>query len=109
VFVAADSSPLGLRSFELASETLDMICDLSSIYHHPHRRKTSESLNSQNPVGELRLSNGVVVGYFQVNIWLSLLYILNGDSHPGKPEQLSHNVNVTCQAVCQVLETIGDL
>lgn len=93
-----------MRSFELASETLDLVCDLKSLYRHPHRRKISDNINSKPSQAQLKLSNGVVVGYTQVNPWLSLLYLLNGENHPGKPEQLSHNINVTSQAILQVLD-----
>lgn len=60
--------------------------------------------------GSLSLSNGIFIGYAQVNTTLSLLYLLNGEGHPGKPEQLAHNVAITREAVLKVLDaSVGKL
>ena len=86
-----------------------MICDLHSIYHHQsHKRKSIEEIAPAH--GSLSLSNGIFVGYAQVNTTLSLLYLLNGEGHPGKPEQLAHNVAITRESVLKVLDaSVGKL
>lgn len=119
--MATDSSPVGICSFELASETLDMVCDLQSLYRHPPRRKVSEHEGNGGGRkkerekergetaavlrGRMRLSNGIVVGNMRVNRLLSLVYLLNAEGHPvqDRPESIALNVNYTCDAIRRLL------
>lgn len=114
LYVAADSSPFGLRSFELASETLDVFFDLQSIYRR--RRGAAAAAAVEGSLlarGELRLSNGITVGCSQISAHLALVYLANGDaiSNPttstSRPEILQHNVSVARDAIVKVL-AVGD-
>jgi len=108
--VAADSSPFGIRSFELASVILDMICDLSNIYDQGKRRiipddqmiadQTKGSLNGTR--GEITVSSGIIVGLAQVNRSLSLIYLTNAENVKGRKNQLTHNLSIAKDALLKL-------
>lgn len=115
IAVATDSSPVGLRGFELASETLDMMCDLAFIYREHRREPTGPSSAAtagggegaiRCASGEMQLSNGIFVGLLRVNDWLWILYLYNGDGHPSqtRPDLFGENLRVSQEAILQLLQ-----
>lgn len=54
--------------------------------------------------GEIKLANGIAIGYAQVNAFLSILYLVNMDHHPGAPTKVHHNVLVTKETILRLLE-----
>ena len=59
IYIATDSSPVDMQSYELCSDAIDVILDMSSIYAG---QPTADEANTI-----IRLNNGMVVYARQVN------------------------------------------
>lgn len=96
-----------------------MICDLDNIYRHRgsslkylgNKRRVTAPLETAVPVadsssaqGEVRLANGIAVGYAQVNELLCMLYLINMDHHPGAPDKVRHNVLIAKETILKLLD-----
>ena len=106
--MATDSSPLGSIGFELASEALDMLCDLHSLYRHPSRRKNHGSeadFGADKLHGAMRLSNGITIGLVQVNRLLSLVCLVTSEGHQPQDrlESVTTSIGDACSAIQHLL------
>lgn len=109
--MAADSSPFGIRSFELASVVLDMVCDLSNIYDQARRKAIpddqivvdqTKSSSLSGTRGEIKVSLDIIVGLVQINRSLSLIYLTNVENIKGRRAQLTHNLSVAKDALLKI-------
>lgn len=54
--------------------------------------------------GEVKLANGIAVGYAQVNDLLCMLYLINLDHHPGAPDKVRHNVLIAKETILKLFD-----
>ncbi|TPX60127.1 hypothetical protein PhCBS80983_g01994 [Powellomyces hirtus] len=83
VYIATDSSPVDMQSYELCSDMIDVIFDVSSIYGPAQDAPVSPvSPNPGNGEGHavIKLNNGMVLYLREVNSYLSLVCLLREDN-----------------------------
>jgi Ras-related GTP-binding protein C/D len=81
IYIATDSSPVDIQSYELCSDMIDVVLDVSSIYHHSFSH-TSQTVSSSDGIVEttspsiqdspeahsiIKLNNGMVLYLKEVN------------------------------------------
>ncbi|KRY13880.1 Ras-related GTP-binding protein D [Trichinella patagoniensis] len=99
IYIATDSSPVDMQSYELCCDMIDMITDLTVIYgSNSEKFDTRKESNSSSVI---QLSNHTVLYQRQVNSYLAVVCILRRESftHRGVI-----NFNFTClkNAISQV-------
>ncbi|KRZ70707.1 Ras-related GTP-binding protein C, partial [Trichinella papuae] len=98
IYIATDSSPVDMQSYELCCDMIDMITDVTVIYGNSEKFDTRKESNSSSVI---QLSNHTVLYQRQVNSYLAVVCILRRESftHRGVI-----NFNFTClkNAIAQV-------
>jgi Ras-related GTP-binding protein C/D len=107
LYIATDSTPVDAHTYELCSDLLDVVMDISSIY-------TSTQSNSQTDTGKIsydhkstsaiRLNNGMVLYLRQVSDFLALVCIMNGE-HFSKRSLLDYNIDVFRESLQELISS----
>jgi Ras-related GTP-binding protein C/D len=74
IYVATDSSPVDMQSYELCSDMIDVVIDLSVIYNDEQQEWVKE------PYAMIRLNNGMILYMYRMNRELALVCLLREDS-----------------------------
>ncbi|KAJ3163700.1 hypothetical protein HDU86_000294 [Geranomyces michiganensis] len=107
VYIATDSSPVDMQSYELCSDMIDVIFDVSCIYG-PAGQDLPQSPVSSNPnpgSGQghavIKLNNGMVLYLREVNRFLSLVCLLREDNFE-KQGLIDYNFRCYQEAILDV-------
>jgi Ras-related GTP-binding protein C/D len=102
IYIATDSSPVDMQSYELCCDMIDVVIDVSSIYGSNSVDDVSPAfdLNSQ---ASIRLNNGTVLHLREVNRFLALVCILR-DNAMEKQGMIDYNFVMFRQAIQKVFE-----
>ncbi|ORX99785.1 hypothetical protein K493DRAFT_313082 [Basidiobolus meristosporus CBS 931.73] len=117
IYVATDSSPVDMQSYEICSDMIDVIIDISCIYGPtPTNRResfmderegdegTSGQSGSDNEAFSLiKLNNGMVLYLREVNRYLSLVCLLRSENFE-KHGLLDYNFHCFKDAILEVFE-----
>ncbi|KAL4218500.1 hypothetical protein ACF0H5_023234 [Mactra antiquata] len=86
IYIATDSSPVDMQSYELCCDMIDVVLDISTIYGDdadfsfpPERLKEENAFNTDS-CAVIKLNNGTVMYLRQVTKYLALVCILREDS-----------------------------
>lgn len=85
VYIATDSSPVDMQSYELCCDMIDVVLDISMIYGEdgdssfPDRSKEESAFNTESS-SVIKLNNGTVMYLREVTKYLALVCILREDS-----------------------------
>ncbi|KAJ3028197.1 UNVERIFIED_CONTAM: hypothetical protein HDU68_002225 [Siphonaria sp. JEL0065] len=106
IYIATDSSPVDIQSYELCADMLSVVVDVGAVYGAD--TNTSSGLNSTGSQGEedevgsvIRLNNGMVLYMRGVNSTLSLVCLLREENFE-KCGLIDFNFNVFKTAVNDV-------
>lgn len=82
VYIATDSNPVDMQSYELCSDMIDVVIDLSCLYGmHDEDDGDGEGLAyDANSSSTIRLSNGMILYLREVNSYLALVCLLRADN-----------------------------
>ncbi|KAK9728983.1 GTP-binding protein gtr2 [Basidiobolus ranarum] len=120
IYVATDSSPVDMQSYEICSDMIDVIIDISCIYGPtpdsrresiPEEREvegdgegTSDQTGADNEAFSLiKLNNGMVLYLREVNKYLSLVCLLRSENFE-KHGLLDYNFHCFKDAILEVFE-----
>jgi Ras-related GTP-binding protein C/D len=93
LYISTDSSPVDMHSYELCSDTLDLVFDMAVLY---------SKKNNGDSCAVIKLNNGMVVYARQVNDKLTLVSLLRlEDWEKGLVE---YNCSSVCDSIVEVLE-----
>ncbi|RPB20435.1 hypothetical protein L211DRAFT_518443 [Terfezia boudieri ATCC MYA-4762] len=123
IYIATDSSPVDVQSYEICSDYIDVIVDISEIYGYsrsPNRQliDASQPPQSAGPLsnGEeetspeassiIRLQNGMVLYLREINKYLALICLMRKESIE-KQGLVDYNVQVFQNALEKVFEMRG--
>lgn len=86
IYIATDSSPVDMQSYELCCDMIDVVLDISMIYGEDgdsssqHDRAKEESAFNNDSSSVIRLNNGTVMYLREVTKYLALVCILREES-----------------------------
>ncbi|CAG0887241.1 unnamed protein product [Darwinula stevensoni] len=78
IYIATDSSPVDMQSYELCCDMIDVVIDVSCIYGIAEEGESSAFDNQSSSI--IHLNNGTVLYLREVNRFLALVCILREDS-----------------------------
>mmetsp|Transcript_3907 Transcript_3907/g.6286 ORF Transcript_3907/g.6286 Transcript_3907/m.6286 type:complete len:383 (-) Transcript_3907:34-1182(-) len=106
VYLATDSQPVDVQSFELASDMLDVVVDVSCIYGQEEEESVDEKGDDRafdkSSASVISLSNGLVLYMRQVSRYLALVCLMRAGNLERKG-LIDHNVEVLKEALTEVL------
>jgi len=99
IYVATDSFPVDMQTYELCSDMIDVVIDVSCIYG------LKEEGESYDPYTQsvIKLSNGMVLYLREVNKYLALVCIIRGEKFD-KLGLIDYNFECLKRAITQVFE-----
>jgi Ras-related GTP-binding protein C/D len=101
IYIATDSSPVDMQRYELCSDMIDVVIDVSCIYG---MREEGENLTSDPETQSvIKLNNGMVLYLREVNNNLSLVCLLREDKFD-KHGLIDYNFACFKKAIMQVFE-----
>ena len=109
IYIATDPSPVDPRSYELCSEMIDIVIDVSCIYGNEGRgvegdtppENAREVTSPHSSSASIRLSNGTVLVMREVNQFLALLCIIKDQKYE-RAGLLNYNFEVVKAAINDV-------
>lgn len=112
IYIATDSSPVDMATYELCCDMIDVTIDISSIYGHRNELQQQQQQNSNNlrPVGFDQDSSAVitlrtrqVIFLRQINMYLALVCVIKEENFE-RQGLIDFNFNVFKQGVEEVFE-----
>ena len=79
IYIATDSSPVDMQSYELCCDMIDVVIDVSCIYGLTTGDDISPAFDHHSQA-TIRLNNGTVLHLREVNRFLALVCILREDA-----------------------------
>jgi Ras-related GTP-binding protein C/D len=101
IYIATDSSPVDMQSYELCCDMIDVVIDISCIYGVD--TDTSGATFDQSSSSTIKLNNGTVLYLREVNKFLALVCILREDNFD-KQGLIDYNFNCFREAISEVFE-----
>lgn len=98
LYIATDSNPVDAHTYELCSDLLDVVIDVSFIYGVPD----GQTAYDEGSTSAIRLDNNMVLYLRQVSDYLALVCILHED-HFTKRSLLDYNIDVFRGSLSQLI------
>jgi Ras-related GTP-binding protein C/D len=80
IYVATDSSPVDMQTYELCSDMIDVVVDVSCIYGVKEEAETLNIPYDEETQSVIKLNNGMVLYLREVNKYLALVCLIREDS-----------------------------
>ena len=109
IYLASDSSPNGAQSYEICSDFIDLVLDVSGIYSDQKENRESDLCFDDNSICSIKINseinndskNILFVKFIHRN--LALIVIVNEENYE-RNNLLEHNINLFKQAVKNILK-----
>ncbi|KAM9824293.1 ras-related GTP-binding protein C-like [Neosynchiropus ocellatus] len=112
IYIATDSSPVDMQTYELCCDMIDVVIDVACIYGHPEESPTGGSSRGSSYDKEslaiIKLNNATVLYMKEVTKFLSVVCILREESFE-KKGLIDYNFHCFRNAVQEVFEVSQDL
>ncbi|KAI5789178.1 Gtr1/RagA G protein conserved region-domain-containing protein [Pyronema domesticum] len=109
IYIATDSSPVDVQSYEICSDFIDVIVDVSEIYGYPSPPVSpgaAPAENTQEVSSIIKLQNGMVLYLREINKFLALICLMRKESIE-KKGLVDYNVQIFQNALQRVFELGG--
>jgi len=122
IYIATDSSPVDVQSYEICSDYIDVIVDVSEIYGYERKAKPDGQKQVGLPAGTgeegdtseqtpevssvIRLQNGMVLYLREINKFLALICLMRKESIE-RQGLVDYNVQIFQSALQRVFEIGG--
>eukprot|EP00037_Helgoeca_nana_P005406 m.51283 g.51283 ORF g.51283 m.51283 type:complete len:345 (+) comp16415_c0_seq3:178-1212(+) len=100
IYIATDSSPVDMQSYELCSDMIDVVIDVSCIYGAGDGDASTYDARSSSTI---RLNNGLVLYLREVNRYLALVCLLREENFK-KHGLIDYNFHIFRSAIQEVFE-----
>ncbi|ELT98835.1 hypothetical protein CAPTEDRAFT_21722 [Capitella teleta] len=101
IYIATDSSPVDMQSYELCCDMIDVVIDISCIYGDEEEGDTSAF--DQQSQSVIKLNNATILYLREVNKFLALVCILREDSYD-RQGLIDYNFHCFRKGIHQVFE-----
>jgi Ras-related GTP-binding protein C/D len=98
LYVATDSNPVDMQTYELCSDMIDVVIDVSTIYGHRELKETEEFSYAEDSQSIIHLSNGNILYLREVFPNLALVCLMREESF-AKSGIVEYNVMMFKKAV----------
>jgi len=99
IYIATDNTPVDMQTYELCSDMIDIVIDISCIYGM--KEDESGIAYDSNSHAIIRLNNGMVLYLHEVNRYLALIALIKGKNF-SKHGLIEYNVGCFKKAMTQI-------
>ncbi|CCI48210.1 hypothetical protein ABG067_004130 [Albugo candida] len=103
VYIATDSNPVDMQSYELCSDMIDVVIDVSCIYGMQDDAESDSLAFDANSSSVIRLNNGMILYLREVNNYLALVCLLRAENFP-KQGIIDYNIDCLKAAIGEVFK-----
>ncbi|KTW28932.1 hypothetical protein T552_01560 [Pneumocystis carinii B80] len=101
IYIATDSSPVDVQSYEICSDYIDVILDVFEIYGKYN--SNNENITDEKEISSvIRLSNGMALYFHEINRYLALVCLVRIENLE-KQSLLEYNVQCFNKAIEQIM------
>eukprot|EP00904_Undaria_pinnatifida_P012637 jgi/Undpi1/8503/HiC_scaffold_25.g10970.m1 len=106
IYVATDSNPVHMATYELCCDMIDVAIDVSCIYgvREEEGKESDRLAYDDHSASIFRLSNGTVLYLRQVGSYLALVCLMQAEHFNNKEGLIEYNVNCFKQTLAQVFK-----
>ncbi|EFC50170.1 predicted protein [Naegleria gruberi] len=109
IYIATDATPVDNTTYELCSDMIDVVIDISCIYgNRINGNEGSSSAYDEETGAVIKLNNGTVLYLREVNKYLALVCLLTKDSYE-KVGLINYNFDIFKQAIENVFQVRSTL
>eukprot|EP00455_Lapot_gusevi_P054444 TRINITY_DN872_c0_g1_i1.p1 TRINITY_DN872_c0_g1~~TRINITY_DN872_c0_g1_i1.p1 ORF type:complete len:388 (-),score=127.67 TRINITY_DN872_c0_g1_i1:21-1130(-) len=101
IYLATDSTPVDMQTYQLCSDMIDVVVDVSCIYGMKDKNDTLAF--DEESASVIRMSNGHVLYLREVNKYLALVCLMREDSF-NKAGLVEYNINCFKQAISELFD-----
>lgn len=102
IYLATDSSPVDIGTYELCSDVMDVVLDMSSIYGD--QGGISRIVNAEESNSIIKLNNGQL--YLRpVNSHLVIVALIREDALD-KQGLIDYNIRIICKSFLEIFDAI---
>jgi len=108
IYIATDTSPTDIGSYEICSDYIDVVVDVSEIYGWDRGDENEEAGNNENGINDaesvitLEKKSNNYLYLREINKYLALICLMGDDSPAEKKPLIDYNVGVFQEALAQV-------
>eukprot|EP00697_Spironema_sp_BW2_P015030 gnl/Spiro4/5736_TR2935_c0_g1_i1.p1 gnl/Spiro4/5736_TR2935_c0_g1~~gnl/Spiro4/5736_TR2935_c0_g1_i1.p1 ORF type:complete len:373 (+),score=108.65 gnl/Spiro4/5736_TR2935_c0_g1_i1:48-1121(+) len=103
IYIATDSAPVDMKIFELCSDMIEVVVDVSFIYGAKQGDDTSTAYDAES-CAVIRLNNGKILYFREVNRSLALVCVMPDDSFHNHG-LIEYNVNCLKHAITEIFDS----
>lgn len=104
IYIATDSSPVDVQSYEICSDYIDVILDVSEIYGYTREGETKATQSKDSEASSMiKLNNGMILYLREINIHLALICLMR-DTGNESSGLLEYNVQEFQRAIEEVFD-----
>jgi Ras-related GTP-binding protein C/D len=103
IYVATDSNPVDMQTYELCSDMIDVVIDVSCIYGIKGGKGADSLAYDQETASVIKLSNNYVLYLREVNRYLALVCLMRADAY-AKSGLIEYNLSCFRKAIAQLLD-----
>lgn len=100
IYIATDSSPVDVQSYEICSDYIDVILDVSEIYGYT---RSGEHKTDNEASSMIKLNNGTILYLREINQYLALICLMKDTGHQISG-LMEYNVQQLQHAIGEVFE-----
>ncbi|KIX94848.1 uncharacterized protein Z520_09538 [Fonsecaea multimorphosa CBS 102226] len=103
IYVASDTRPVDMEVYEMCSDYIDVIVDITDLYGH--ERKDGQVLGEQMQETEssMTIHDGTMIYLKEMNRYLCLVTVIKNDDAKNKKGLIDYNCHIFQEALNQVL------
>jgi Ras-related GTP-binding protein C/D len=101
VYIASDPQPVDIQSYELCSDMIDVVIDVSCIYGFPEDGSPNASMSDAKSSCVIHLNNGKLLYLREVDRCLALVCILDQDNFD-RQHLVDYNIQVFKEALREI-------
>ncbi|KAF2816546.1 ras-related GTP-binding protein-like protein C [Mytilinidion resinicola] len=108
IYIATDTSPTDIGSYEICSDYIDVVVDVSEIYGWDRGDEEAQARNNENAINDaeslitLEKKSNNYLYLREINKYLALICLMGDDSPADKKPLIDYNVGVFQEALAQV-------
>ena len=103
IYIATDSSPVDMQSYELCSDMIDVVIDISCIYGMKGNEQAESLAYDAKSASIIKLNTGIVLYLREVNQYLAIVCLIREDNFD-KAGLLGYNFDCLKEAIADVFD-----
>ncbi|KIW31110.1 uncharacterized protein PV07_02790 [Cladophialophora immunda] len=103
IYVASDTRPVDMEVYEMCSDYIDVIVDITDLYGHERKHGLTLGEQMQETESSMTIHDGTMIYLKEMNRYLCLVTVIKNDDAKNKKGLIDYNCHIFQEALNQVL------